>query len=370
MSTHWFLFGPTLLFLVALAWAPAGGRDAPGKAPEVKRFTLRGDKVLLSKALAELAGQTGARVEDGRGEADAPIRVDLDGVTFWEALDAIADAAGAVPSLTSRDGRIRLVKRPAGYRKPPTSYDKDFRVTLRRASLTRDLDAEQGACTLNFEVAWVPGLSPLFFRAPAALRLLDDKKDPLPGVEGGGSQVDPDGKSFVTFDVTVPAPPRSAARLGLVEGTLRAVTPNKMLTFTFETLDQLVAAGDKGPQRRLTQEGAVCRVDKLTLVRDRWTVRVSLELPPESKALESFQAGAWVTNNEMVLVRADGTRRLASNGYVAEDVSSRRAKLSYHFTDKALLKGGRPADWKVQYRMPGRIVEVPVTFRFADVPLP
>ena len=69
----------------------------------------------------------------------------------------------------------------------------------------------------------------------------------------------------------------------------------------------------------------------------------------------------------MNLESKEGTKRLASNSYVLESSSSRRAVLTYHFTDK---NRGKPEDWKVLYRTPASIVEIPLSFTFKDVRLP
>jgi len=77
-----------------------------------------------------------------------------------------------------------------------------------------------------------------------------------------------------------------------------------------------------------------------------------------------------VVNNEMALESVDGNRRLASSGYVIERASSRRAVISYHFLDKGKARRGRPEGWRLTYRTPALLVEVPIRFTFKDVPLP
>ena len=71
-----------------------------------------------------------------------------------------------------------------------------------------------------------------------------------------------------------------------------------------------------------------CRLDRLRLDRDRWTLGIALEFPPGGRTLESFQAGRLVVQNELRLVSADGKRTLAPTGYVVELGSSRRASPS------------------------------------------
>ena len=89
-----------------------------------------------------------------------------------------------------------------------------------------------------------------------------------------------------------------------------------------------------------------------------------------SEALESFQASSLVVHNELVLTSKDGKRQLPSSSYVIDEISSRRAKVTYHFTDRPGQRRGSVRDWKVSYRAPARIVEVPVSFTFRGVPLP
>src|SRR5207248_3437136 len=131
------------------------------------------------------------------------------------------------------------------------------------------------------EVAWVPGLMPLFLETkPQGLRVLGADKKPLPASDEGSSLGEVEGATSQTVDFTVPAPPRSQTRLGLVEGRLTAVAPSQMVTFTFDTLTRLAKAPPDGEERRHTQDGVVCQVDRLTLRRDRWSVRVALRFPP------------------------------------------------------------------------------------------
>jgi hypothetical protein len=337
----------------------------------------------LSKALAELERQTGVRVEDARGEADRDVTLNLKQVTFWQAADDIAKAAGARLYLYPRNGRITLVPQGSDYQMAPVHYDGLFRTSLKRVLAARDLERRDGApgsraYTVTLEVAWEPRLQPFLLETrPQSLRLQDDKRHDVPVPEKENAFAPVDGRISLAFDVTLPALPRSAAALGLLEGKLSAVGPSKMLTFTFDTLDLAAADQDRrlgkaaadSPGRRLTQEGVVCTVSKVVLAQDRWTVQVVLNYPPGGRKLESYQS--WVVNNEMTLVeKKDAARRLPSSSYVQESASSRRAVLSYNFVEKGKVPRGRPEDWKVTYRTPAAVVEVPIRFSFKDVPLP
>src|SRR5262249_28644759 len=195
------------------------------------------------------------------------------------------------------------------------------------------------------EAAWLRPLL-LLEERPQGLRMWDAKGRPVP-VPGAGSSVIPVvGRRTHTFDFEVPLLPRPRAPIGKVEGRLTAVGPTKMLTFAFDTLDRLHGAKPGAPLRTLRQEGVTCRVGKVVLAKERWTVHLTLDYPPGGTRLESFQAGLWVANNEMALVSEDGKRTLPSSSYYLEDSSARRAVLSYTFLDTGELKRGRPSDWR------------------------
>src|SRR4051812_21762681 len=115
MASSRLVFGPALLFLL-LSCAP--GREE-GPAAENRgegRVAVHAADLPLSKVLGELARQTGVRVEDRRGVGDGRVTVAVDRATFWQALDAVADAAGAVPYFAAQQDGVSLVKRPEGWR--------------------------------------------------------------------------------------------------------------------------------------------------------------------------------------------------------------------------------------------------------------
>jgi hypothetical protein len=303
---------------------------SPG-LPAPKRFTPPAEALPLSKALDALAQQTGVRVEDRLGKPDLTVRLNPHPFSFWQALDRIAEAAGARVE-PQPSGPITLVAAAPNWHRPPLSYDGPFRFALKHVTASRDLETDAAHYGATVEAAWEPGLLPLFLETrPQGLRLTDDKGNALSGPDAGSSVAPVDGRTSLTFDITLPSLPRSAARIRSLEGTLSAVIPSKMLTFTFPTLDRLEKAPADAPERAQTQDGVGCRVGKVVLEKNRWSVQVRLDLPPGGKRLESYQS--WVVNNEMWLE-------------------------------------GKPEDWRVVYRTPASIVEVPVKFSFKDVRLP
>jgi hypothetical protein len=350
------LFAFFLLTLSVMSRSPTQAPPA-ASAPRPRLVTLQAGKIPLSKALADFTRQTGVHVEDRRGGGDPEIRLALHNAPFWQALDALAQASASVVYLYPRGGQIALVKRTAVA--PPVSYDGAFRSSLKKVVLSRDLETDAHTCVVFLEVAWEPDVQPLLLETrPQGLRMVDDQGKEIPVPADGSSMAPVDGRVSLVSEVTLPAPPRTVSRIGLLEGTLNVIGPSKMLTFAFDALQR----------GRQEQDGVVCQVSKVLLARDRWTVQIALDYPPGNKQLESYQS--WVVNNELALVRKDGKKRLVTRDYVLETASDRRAVLSYHFRDKDGKTRGRPEDWRLTYRTPAAIIEWPVRFSFKDVRLP
>lgn len=370
---------PAAAALFQLLSISISAQDAPGaksavSSPQPKLVTLQSDKIPCREALAEIARQTGVRVEDLRGESDSPIRLDVKRVPFWQAVDDIAAAAGARVTVFPTSGRIALDKRGPNYRLPPICYDGRFRLRLKKVSANRDLETDdssprRGSTNLALEIAWDPDLYPLYLETrPRGLRLVDDKNNGLTIPDEGRSLAPVDGLLALGIDLTLPALPRSVARIRSLEGQLSMISPSKMLGFHFDGLDRLAQANANDPERLRTQENVACRVLKVTLQRERWTIQVALDYPPGLKQLDSNQS--WVVNNEMTLESADGKKRFPATNYVVTSVSAGHAMLSYHFRDKNSLKRGKASDWKLIYRAPADLIEVPLKFSFKDIPLP
>jgi hypothetical protein len=277
----------------------------------------------------------------------------------------LAAASQSRVDLYAAEGHIILGPRPADWKPAPVSYSGFFRTSVKRITSALDLESGRSQYTAALEVAWEPALLPLYLEtSPRDLVVHDDKGRPLPTRSEGRSLAPVDGRLAITLEVPLPAVERGVGRLGLLEGKLAAVAPNKMVRFDFDALDRLAAAVAKGPVRR-EQDEVVCRVAKVVLEADRWTVQVALDYPPGGVALESFQSA--VVYNEMTLQSTDGKRRLSPSDYALERSSPRSAVLSYHFRGK---DRGKAADWKVVYATPVTLVETPFTFSFKDVALP
>jgi hypothetical protein len=351
-------------------------RDEQIKRDLAPRLVTLDDELPLSKALAEVAKQTGNPVEDRReADEDTKIKVKLDKVTFWEAMDTIAREADARVSVYERDGKVALRRRPEGYQNPPTSYNGLFRTVVRRVEARRDLDSDASRYQASLEIAWEPRFRPFFIEMrPQAFRFKDDKgRDQAAAEEDQGNN--PNNKLAVTnlvaqvFDVPLPALERSSAKLGLLKGSVTMVGPTRFETFEFPST---LAEMQKDPRlREVSKEGVTVRINKLDLAKDHWTLEVRLEYPADGPQFESFDS--WLVYNKMMLRKKGGNGEYPPNGGDSiDDSGGNRAVLSYHFVDDAKdnLKRGDPTEWTPVYKSPGLIVEVPAQFEFKDIPLP
>ena len=369
-----FLATLSLTFLATADSLEPSKSLSPTTMPEPKTVTLPAQRLPLSQALAELMKQTGIHVEDSRGASAETIPVEWNRTPFWQALDALAATSKARVNLYPTSGRIVLDKRGANYRLPPIGYDGRFRLSVKKVTASRDLEINEkdergGATHFALEIAWDPELLPLYLETrPRGLRWRDDRNNAGTLADEGSSLAPVDGLIALGIDLHLPSFPRSVASLRSLEGELSMIGPSKMLTFTFDRLDRLAKSKTNDPERQLRQENVACRILDVKLLRDRWTVRVALDYPPGMKQLDSNQS--WVVNNEMTLESLDGKKRVAGTNYGFNSATSQHAVLSYHFRDRGLVGRGKPEAWRVRYRTPANLIEVPIKFAFHDVPLP
>ena len=335
-------------------------------------ITIESDDMPLSKALESIAKRTGITVEDKRDMGDDPhYKLRIKNMTFWQALDSLAQEADARVNFYEGDGKLALVKRPENYQDPPVSYDRLFRTAVKRITAVRNLEGEQSQYMATLEVAWESRFHPFMLEVkPGDLTFRDDNNRVLTLEQGESNKQAVSHRNAVTFDVALPSLERKAAKLGLFKGSLTMVGPTHMDTFSFEST---LAEMDKDPKaRQLTRDGVTVKVGQLDLAKDHWTLTMELEYPGEGPQFESFES--WLVFNEIYLKKKESLveQTFSTNSYVIESSSGNKAVVSYHFTDEPRKKfiRGKPEDWTVVYKTPGMILNVPVNFEFKDLPLP
>ncbi|MFN4261263.1 MAG: hypothetical protein ACK4RK_18395 [Gemmataceae bacterium] len=355
MSCHycrWVAFLLCFLGPIDLLGAEAPSQPAAELSPS--RVTLR-KTCTLSEALDELRKQTSIQVLDRSDAATARLKLNLDQVTFWQALDTIAQEADLRVSLHEGGRQIALIDGP--YRELPVSYDGLFRITVKKVLLLQDFETDVVTGLAQLEVAWEPKFRAFLLQTqPRDLVVVDDKGRQRLGESAGRGQAPVHERLSYDLQVSFPAPPRSALRLASFEGKLEIIGADKMLTFVFDK-------PERGQSQK--QDGVTVLLDSFIADDELWTVGFTLTYPPEGPKFESFQSS--LLNNEIHLAK-NGKRYPANGGYEIDDNQAR-----YRFVadpDINLKLGRDKTGWKIEYQTPGRIQEVPIRFQFQDVPLP
>ncbi len=356
----------------ALLAVSADGKDdtAPASVSIVE------EKITLRQALERLTAQSHVPVTNLLPADDNPtIKLNLKDVTFWQALDGIAEAAGASLDLYQGDGRIALVRRyrdRASPLKPLVSHSGPFRVALKKLTAQNDFTSGGRGCTVVFEVAWEPALEPFYLETrPQKVVFRDDTGKSLE--VSAGNRWDPvSGRRALEFDCPLPAFPRTSARIATLKGEFAWKGPSRMHAFRFRTKDnpeptlaELEKAVAKGGIESSAGRGlTTCTLEGISLNRPSWVVRITTELPPGGAAFDSNEM--WWSFAQAYLVSADGKKQLPAAGSEQVKDGVRRVEVKYVFRGER----GEAKDWLLLFRAPASLVQQSIPFEFKDVPLP
>jgi hypothetical protein len=357
---------PALLALgfLGLAFYFAPAADEPVKIDpkllkelEPKLVTLKAKDITLAKAIKAIQDQTGVEIQAQADEEKH--NLNLDKVPFWQAVDTLAKEWDLRIYLYGRDRKVSLVKNERGYREVPTCHSGLFRLALKRLVLVRDLEDDTAGGVATLEVAWEPRFQGFYLESKTESLVVKDDKGvalELPRLDRGRSPT-PEGIAM-QIELPLPALSRKTARIGSISGTLSMIGSAKMLSFTFDKLA-------KGETQ--TQENVQVTLKNFIEGKELWTVDVGLKYPPDGPKFESFQT--WLLNNQAYLVHKSG-KRLEPAGYEADEQTGAVALVRYRFLSEDQKGLGKSNEWKLVYRTPSAIVEVPIKFEFKDVPLP
>jgi hypothetical protein len=348
--------------------SPVSAADVPEPAVKPRLITLKTDAT-LDKVLDELQTQADVPFDRSRADVTRPVKVDLDKVPFWEALEKVAKAADHRISFGQQGRTIYLLGGEGiAYRELPLSIDGPFRTAARQVMAINDIENDRSYYDIELTMNWEPHFSAFLIEAPGKnvtavdntgkrLEIASPGRGRMPAA-GGGQRI----------TVRLADVPRAARTIAKLEGSLKVVGAERMLRFEFA---KLVA----GKEESKTEDQVTVKVepgDDVKAGSDLWTFRITLEYPEGGPQLESFESAAWLVENGAFLLSADNKRRLDMNGG-SEVVTQteRRAVVKYRWVPQGDEKDlGKPADWKLVVRTPSRLIEVPVKFKLENIPLP
>ncbi|MFL5328046.1 MAG: hypothetical protein ACJ8C4_03970 [Gemmataceae bacterium] len=359
----------TLGVIAVFVTLPLFSADPPLELKS-KTFTYQTNGGSLATVLDELAKQTGAVVGRTKAETDRVLRLECKNVPFWEALERIAKESDHRIVFSDSGRRVQL----AGggditYRETPVSFDRVFRISARRVQCTTDLEMERSYTEVTLGLNWEPGFAVFLVEQPGRNVAARDNAGQDLRVDDPGQGRIPVGGAGIDLPLRLVDVPRSAKTIALIEGRFSIVGATKMHEFTFE---KPVAAKDAKDARTETKEGVTVRLrTDFSEKADLWSARIELEYPEGGPQIESFEASAWMIDNDAWMTTADGKRKLECNGgYELVAQSERKAVVVYRFIDEADRKLGKPEDWVFHIRTPAKLISTDVKFKLENIPLP
>jgi hypothetical protein len=350
----------TLLALLLLTPTAIAGPPPELAAKRVKLVEKTYD---VAEVLSALKEQTeNPHVLDRRSPGSpAKVTIGFADLTFWEALDLLAQKLEARVSPFTEEG-VALVDGPGHVGK--VAYAGICRAEIQTIDVRLDATTDRRTCSIEMEIAWEPRFEPLYLWL-----------DEVAGAYGPGAsgkvqafqrssrvlQTAPRGTARV--DVTLDGPERSVAKVDKMDVRVGFLGPTKMLRFAFVSPEK----DDKKSQSGIDVKIADVRAMPKS---PRWSIEVLILNPEKTPNFESYQS--WLGNNRIHLEKdVAGKVQTWSPNPVDEQIdelSPRRARIRYGFNGAA--NRGLPKDWTLVLRTPGPIVEFTLPLQFRDVPLP
>lgn len=336
------------------------------------RVTIQGKQLSLEEVLEQIAKQTGNKVVDYRdqfGQEVGELKLDLDlqDVPFWKAMDAILSQASLGLYLDTEGGEMGLVQGGANRESPFTRDFGPVRFTPKELVLRQQLGGpEMASCKLTVDVMWEQRLRPLYLKhSIAEVRAFDETGAPLEisDEEAEYEMTPPGRRAGSELTIALKPPPRGAKKIGKLQGKLVLAAPAEMETFRFENPSRVQG-------KELRRGGANVTLRGFRKDDFRWHAQFLLSYDEGAAgAFESYRAGAWLMQNELFLEDKDGQRIRFDDyngGINFGGVDERTFDITYIFVDVP----GEIADYTLFYRLPGTILELPIEYEFADLPLP
>jgi hypothetical protein len=334
--------------------------------------TLEGE-MLTSEAFKKITEQTGNKFIDYRDRfgqdddqkpdlKDPKIKLSLDKVTFWKAVDTVLDAAefslydydeeSDALAFTAREANA--IKRLGG-----AYYGGLFRLEPSRIEAVRNLkNTSSRSLRLTVDVAWEPRVRPIVLQQPLAdVTAVDEKGNSLTFDSTQGTpEVSVEGTNGgVELDFPLNAPERSVKQIASLKGKLIATVLGRVETFEFADLDKIKKAEEE-------RGGVTVAIDEARRNNDIFDVSIRVQFDKAANALESHRG--WIYNNEAYLLDPRG-ERVEIAGLEATRQEINEVGVAYKFVPEGDLTGHT-----FVYKTPAAIVKMPVQFELKEIDLP
>ncbi len=330
-----------------------------------KFVTLSGE-MLLSEALAALEKQTGNRIVDSREEdkSDPKITVALNNAPFWEALDTILDAAQlTLYNYDAGQDTLSYIARDANAlpRIGRGNYSGIFRLEPIRLEIDADLrNPASKSLRLTVDAAWEPRVRPVVIMLPLGdFKAVDESGNAVEVDSTDGELEFPVEGAGAGVEVVIPfkIPSRTVKQIASIKGKLTAVMLGREETFEFPNPETKKGAEEE-------RGGVTVILDQCRKVDELLEARMRVKFDKASNALESHRG--WIYNNPCYLEDAKGGK-VEQAAIEASLLDENEVGIVYRFD---LGDEANAAKYKLVYKTPAAIIQVPVEFELKAVDLP
>lgn len=338
---------------------------------EPSKLSLAVSEEPLADVLAEIEAKTGNRVVDFRDKFGQPneekrISIELQDVSFWEALDQVLDAANMTTYAFSGEDAVAIVNQQgaAARRAEAAAQAGPFRLEPIRIEARRGLrDPDEGGLQVEIEVAWEPRLRPVALSQPTdqIMAQFDDGEAAAIAMSAPALDVDVQPGSYAS-ELVVPLqlPSRSATRISSLRGRLHALIPGRTAQFKFDRLASVAQPGSEPVVQRIA--GVVVSLDRVRKNNVLWEVHMRIAIESDQTGLDSNRG--WIFQNKTFMLDPEG-QVLDHLGLETTMQSDREIGFAY------LFELPEPIDrYTWIYESPAAITSVPFDYEIKDIPLP
>lgn len=319
--------------------------------------TLNGE-MTLAEAFSAIERQTGNRISGApvRGET---VRLALERVPFWQALDQLLDQA-KLEVVRGNEPGLEVAARPAEQqpRVGSASYDGVFRFEILQVTAVRSLRTPYvNALRVSLGIAWEPRAAVISLGIPAAkVAAVDDLGNSLvDGERRATLAAEVDGLTMVDLTLPFRLPTREAKQIKSLTGQLDATVLGRNQEFTFSRLSET-------KEEKQSKAGATVTFEALRKNQELYEVRMRVRYEDAGDSLASHRD--WISRNKAYIVDSKGNAVLpaAEESFLRADNQVGRA---YLFD----LENG-PDGCRFVYETPGAVVRKSFQFQFEDIDLP
>jgi hypothetical protein len=353
-----------LAALVVMAGLVSVARAAePTPLPIAPRLVTLERSGTLSQAAADVARQTGFRVTVEPSLGPKVIAARQTKVSFWTTMELLAKQADGRIVLHDGGGRIDIA--PRGNSRESSSVAGPFRTVSRQVLSRFDLDSGVTSYAVQLDAHWEPRF-PVFriSSAPQITKAVDDKGTSLTA-SAAKAFTQPTGWLHSMEGVRLSGLTRESRSIDALAGSYTVTASEKMLAYRF---DDLTAKTPTGLPGQLGVTASLRRFEKDEAV---WEAEVELTYPADQPRFESFEEGAWLSQNRMQLIPPGGGKAFVPDDHQILE-AGRRVVVVYRFKEDAAkgLTFPKGKGWSIVYETPAPLVEFNVPFELKDIPLP